>query len=66
MSLLSRWANVFRGDRVSREIDEELRAHLEEAIEEGRDAEEARRAFGSVLKHREYCRDTRIVTWAGL
>jgi hypothetical protein len=38
MSLWSRLANVFRGNRVSREIDEELASHLEEAIEQGRTA----------------------------
>ncbi len=37
MSRWSRLVNVFRVDRVSREIDEELRSHLAEAIEEGRD-----------------------------
>jgi predicted permease len=63
MPFLPRWANVFRSNRVNREIDEELQAHIEQAIEEGRDAEEARRAFGSVVRHREYCRDARIVTW---
>jgi hypothetical protein len=42
MSLWSRLANVLRGDRVSREIDEEILSHLEEAIEHGRDPAEAR------------------------
>ena len=37
MSLWSRIANVFRGDRLSREIDEEMQSHIEEAIEQGRD-----------------------------
>ena len=46
MSFWSRMANVFRGDRLSREIDEELQSHIEEAIEQGRDPAEARRAFG--------------------
>src|SRR5712691_6350935 len=50
MSLWSRIANVFRSDRLSREIDEELAAHIEEAIEQGRDPAEARRAFRSTLK----------------
>ena len=39
--LWSRIANVFRGDRLSREIDEELQSHLAEAIEQGRDPAEA-------------------------
>ena len=37
MSLWSRIANVFRGDRLNREIDEELESHIGEAIEQGRD-----------------------------
>jgi putative ABC transport system permease protein len=63
MSLWSRIANVFRGDRLSREIDEELRYHIEEAIEQGRDPSEARRAFGSALRLRESSRDIRIAAW---
>ena len=31
MSLWSRIANVFRGDRLNREIDEELESHIAEA-----------------------------------
>jgi predicted permease len=63
MSLWSRMANVFRGERLNREIDEELEAHVEEAIAEGRDPAEARRALGSALRHREGSRDVRLVTW---
>jgi len=63
MSLLTRIANVFRGERVNREIDEELEAHVAEAMASGRGAEEARRALGSALRHREESRDARIVTW---
>jgi putative ABC transport system permease protein len=63
MSLWSRMANVLRGDRVSREIDEELESHIQEAIEQGRDAAEARRAFGSPLRQREASRDMRVVAW---
>lgn len=63
MSLWSRIANVFRGDRVSREIDEEFRAHIADAIEEGRDPAEARRAFGSLLRQRESSRDIRLLPW---
>jgi hypothetical protein len=59
MSLWSRIANVFRGDGLSREIDEELQSHIEEAIEQGRDPAEARRAFGSALRRREESRDIR-------
>src|SRR5579863_8654413 len=63
MSLWSRIGNVFRGERLSREIDEELRSHIEEAIEQGRDPEEARKAFGSMLRQREETRDVRLVAW---
>src|ERR1017187_5844976 len=63
MSWWSRIANVLRGDRLSREIDEELQSHIEEAIEEGRDRAEARRAFGSALRGREESRDVRLIPW---
>jgi predicted permease len=63
MSLWSRIANVVRGDRLSREIDEELQSHIEEAVEEGRDPAEARRALGSALRLREESRDVRLVAW---
>src|SRR5258706_1679112 len=63
MSLWSRIGNVFRSDRLSREIDEELRSHIEEAIKRGRDPEEARRAFGSTLRRREESRDVRLLPW---
>ena len=63
MSLWSRIANVLRGDRLSREIDEEFESHLEEAIEQGRDPAEARRAFGSALRQREESRDIRLIAW---
>src|SRR5216684_3531982 len=63
MSLWSRIANVVRGDGLSREIDEELESHIEEAIEHGRDPAEARRAFGSALRQREQSRDIRLVAW---
>jgi predicted permease len=55
--------NVFRGDGLSREIDEELESHIAEAIEQGRDAAEARREFGSVLRTREESRDVRLAAW---
>ncbi len=63
MSLWSRMTNVLRGERLSREIDEELEAHIEEAIANGRDPFEARRAFGSTLRHRERSRDVKLVAW---
>lgn len=63
MSLWSRIANVFSGERLNREIDEELESHLEEAIAEGRDPEESRRAFGSPLRMREEVRVVSLVPW---
>ena len=63
MSLLSRMKNVFCGDRLSREIDDEMEAHIADAIEQGRDPAEARRAFGSVLRQREQSRDIRLLAW---
>ena len=43
MSLWSRVSNSMRGERLNREIDEELQSHIEEAISSGRDPGEARR-----------------------
>ena len=63
MSLWSRIGNVFREDRVSREIDEELRSHVDEAIEQGRDPVKARRAFGAALQRREESHDLRVIPW---
>ncbi|MGA2576875.1 MAG: ABC transporter permease [Bryobacteraceae bacterium] len=65
MSLWSRIANVFRDDRLTREIDEEFDSHIDEAIQQGRDPAEASRAFGSALRQREESRDARIVAWLG-
>jgi predicted permease len=55
--------NVARGTRVDGEIDEEIQAHLAEAVEKGRDPREARRAFGPTLQHREESRDIRVLPW---
>ena len=63
MSLWRRMGNLFRGDGLNREIDEELQAHIDEAMAQGRDAAEARRAFGSALRLREESRDARVVAW---
>ena len=53
MSLWSRISNALRGERLNREIEEELQSHMEESIASGRDPSEARRAFGSALRARE-------------
>jgi predicted permease len=63
MPFWSRITNVFRRDTLSREIDEELQSHLTDAIESGRNPAEARRAFGSPLRHREQSRDVRLIAW---
>ena len=63
MSLWRKIRNVFQGEQLNDEIDEELQSHLDEAVEHGRDAGEARRAFGSPLRHREASRDARLATW---
>src|SRR5436309_2019795 len=48
-----------------REIDDELEAHVAEAIASGRDPGEAGKAFGSRLRHREQSRDVRVFVWFG-
>jgi putative ABC transport system permease protein len=63
MSLWSRIANVFRGERLNREIEEEITAHVEEAISRGRDPEEARRALGNLLRQQEKSHEIRVVRW---
>ena len=63
MSIWSRISNLFRGNRVDREIDEELESHIAEAVANGRDPDEARRAFGSPLRHREASRDALLIGW---
>jgi hypothetical protein len=63
MSIWSRVANVFRGGHPGRAIDEEFAAHIQEAINKGRDPEEARKAFGSVLRQREASLDIRLLGW---
>jgi putative ABC transport system permease protein len=63
MSLWSRIAYAFRGDRLNHEIDEEFAAHIEEAIAAGNDPAEVRRTFGSPLRLREQSRAARVVPW---
>jgi predicted permease len=63
MSMWSRLRNAVRGDRLIDDIDEELASHLAEAVEHGRDPDEARRAFGPPLRHREASRDMRHFGW---
>ncbi len=63
MSLWLRISNVFRSDRLNAEIEEELQAHMDEAIASGRDPKEARRAFGSTLRAREVSHSIRVAGW---
>src|SRR5580693_7312397 len=63
MPLWSRIVNACRGDRLNREIDEEIQSHLAEAVAHGRGPSEARAALGSALRHREESRDIRLVPW---
>ena len=53
MSIWTRLGNAFRGEKLNAEIQEEMEAHLAEAVAQGRDPLEARRAFGSVSRERE-------------
>src|SRR5579862_1078084 len=63
MALWSRISNVFRGERLNREIEEEFEAHVTEAIAQGRDPEEARRALGAAMRQRQESHDVRVVGW---
>ena len=63
MSIWSRIANALSGDRLNRELDEEFEAHIQDAIAAGRDPEEARRAFGPLLRQREASRRVRVAGW---
>jgi predicted permease len=69
--ILSRCAALFRNRKLDAELDEELRAHIELAIEENRgrgmNEEQARtaalRAFGGVTQTRESYRVQRGLPW---
>jgi len=63
MSLWSRVVNVFRGDRLNREIEEEFETHIAEAVEQGRDPEKARRAFGAATQRQQESHDALVVGW---
>jgi predicted permease len=63
MSLWSRIANAARGERLNRDIEEELKSHIDEAIASGRDPDEARRAIGSILRAREASHGIRASAW---
>src|SRR5258707_464064 len=69
MSWLSRLTNVFRTDRLDRDLLDELEFHIETRTEEligsGMDpkdaAHSARRAFGNALAVRERSRETKVL-----
>jgi len=63
MALWTRVWNVFRGDKVNQDLNEEYESHMDEAIARGRDPEEVRRAFGSLLRQREASRRVRVAGW---
>ena len=63
MSLWSRISNAVRGERLNREIEEELQFHIDEAIASGRDPKEAHRAFGSALRAHEASHSIRAAGW---
>jgi predicted permease len=63
MSVWSRISSAVRGERLNREIEEELQSHIEEAIASGRDPDEARRTFGSILRQREASHSIRVAGW---
>ncbi|WP_158750819.1 ADOP family duplicated permease [Acidobacterium sp. S8] len=63
MSLWSRISNALRGERLNREIEEELQSHIEEAIASGHDPDEAHRTFGSILRQREASHNIRVAGW---
>jgi predicted permease len=69
MSLWSRVANVFRGEKLSREIAEEMESHIAEAVEHGRDPDEARLALGrdhQQRRQRESSYEIRTLGWLAL
>jgi predicted permease len=69
MSLWSRVANAVRGEQLSREIAEEMESHIAEAIEQGRDPDEARRALGFDYQRRQQKQasyEIRTVGWLEL
>ncbi len=71
MSLLSRFASIFRAERLNREIEAEQEFHIaartDELIETGMEREEAtRRArlqFGSRVRAREESHDAKLFAW---
>jgi predicted permease len=73
VSWIKRIQSVFRRGKLERELDDELRHHIElktrDDIEAGVSPEEARyaafRAFGGAEQKREACRDADRLRWVG-
>lgn len=63
MRLWIKIRNVFRRDALNAELEEEMRLHLEEAVASGRDAMEARRAFGNFINTREAAQSVKLAVW---
>jgi predicted permease len=69
MSLWSRIANAFRVEKLNREIAEEMESHIAEAVEQGRDPDEARLALGrndQQRRQKESSYEIRTVWWLAL
>jgi predicted permease len=71
MRPLRRLLNLWRGESLARDFDDEIAFHLESRIAanvrkgmaQDQAAEEARRHFGSVLRAREGMREARVAEW---
>src|SRR5262249_42046454 len=71
MSWWSRLTNVFRPDKLARDLDEEMQFHIDERVRElmadgmtpEQAAGEAVRRFGSALRSREQSRDIKLLPW---
>lgn len=63
MSFWTRLKNTARGNRLNRDIDEELQSHVDAAVDAGRDSVEARRGLGSPWTARDASRDVRLLPW---
>ncbi|HTL02702.1 MAG TPA: TonB family protein [Vicinamibacterales bacterium] len=69
MSLLSRLLNVFRPNELERELDDEVRFHLDQQIarnlrqgmDEGEATAAARRQFGDVIRTKREMREVRMM-----
>ena len=72
--LANRWLALIRKDRLDRELDDEVLAHLELAEQDGiargltpeEARREARRAFGGIEQMKERHREDRSARWIAL